>query len=548
MVLTAVALAVAGLAGVSQAASADDWASRSIYQIITDRFAQPIGGSGACNISNYCGGTWSGIVDKLDYIQGMGFTALQISPVVENLPQTTMYGDAYHGYWPQNIYARNTNFGNDTDLKNLAAELHKRDMYLLVDIVSNEMAVDIGRANMTAKTVIDYSVFNPFNKESDYDPFCALTEWDNMTAVTNCWLGFEGVATPRIKTTDPAIQATLQQWIKSLVGTFDIDGIRVDGAKQIETSFFPDFVKAAGVYPMSEVDDNDSAFTCSYQNFTSGLENYPLYYAIKDAFTAGKMSELVDMVQQMNTNCASPQYLATFIENQDNPRFGSWTNDTSLAANAIAFTILADGIPKIYYGQEHLLAGAYAPFNRQPLWPTKYDTSAPLYKLISTLNAVRNHAISLNSHYVTNTSKLLYTDGSTYATRKGPDGVQVVTVLSNQGTHGGSYTLNINGAASPNVNMTELFTCKTVAATKNGTVTVSMNQGEPRVLFPTFNLKGSGLCGADNDKSSGEPNSTATATSSGASASSTSDSAAGHIQLPAGLAMGVLFVASLFML
>jgi hypothetical protein len=57
----------------------DDWRSRSIYQVITDRFARTDGSTTApCVLAEnqYCGGTWQGIINKLDYIQGMGFTAV----------------------------------------------------------------------------------------------------------------------------------------------------------------------------------------------------------------------------------------------------------------------------------------------------------------------------------------------------------------------------------------------------------------------------------------------------------------------------------------
>jgi alpha-amylase len=60
-------------------ASINDWRSKSIYQIITDRFARPDGSTTApCILSEnkYCGGTWQGIISKLDYIQGMGFNAV----------------------------------------------------------------------------------------------------------------------------------------------------------------------------------------------------------------------------------------------------------------------------------------------------------------------------------------------------------------------------------------------------------------------------------------------------------------------------------------
>ncbi len=64
------------------AASADDWRGRQIYQVVTDRYAQTDGSTTkACNTQDqvYCGGTFQGIIKKLDYIQGMGFNAVRTS-------------------------------------------------------------------------------------------------------------------------------------------------------------------------------------------------------------------------------------------------------------------------------------------------------------------------------------------------------------------------------------------------------------------------------------------------------------------------------------
>lgn len=74
------------------------WRSQSIYQVITDRFARTDGTTSACgNLNDYCGGTWQGLINKLDYIQGMGFTAVWISPVVKNPIGLTADGNSYHG-------------------------------------------------------------------------------------------------------------------------------------------------------------------------------------------------------------------------------------------------------------------------------------------------------------------------------------------------------------------------------------------------------------------------------------------------------------------
>lgn len=66
-------------AGLAQCLDAAGWRSQSIYQVLTDRFARTDGSTtAACNLAEYCGGTWQGIISQLDYIQDMGFTAVSV--------------------------------------------------------------------------------------------------------------------------------------------------------------------------------------------------------------------------------------------------------------------------------------------------------------------------------------------------------------------------------------------------------------------------------------------------------------------------------------
>jgi alpha-amylase len=63
------------------AKNATEWQQLSIYEVVTDRFATTNQSSPECWIRGYCGGTWKGIENNLDYIQGMGFEAIWISPM-----------------------------------------------------------------------------------------------------------------------------------------------------------------------------------------------------------------------------------------------------------------------------------------------------------------------------------------------------------------------------------------------------------------------------------------------------------------------------------
>ena len=100
-----------------------------LLQLLTDRFAQNQDSSYPCgDLSNYCGGTFQGIIRKLDYIQGLGVNAIWISPI----PEQTDNG--YHGYWQKDIYTINPSFGMSDDLKSLVNECHSRNIWVMLDV------------------------------------------------------------------------------------------------------------------------------------------------------------------------------------------------------------------------------------------------------------------------------------------------------------------------------------------------------------------------------------------------------------------------------
>lgn len=72
-------VAVAACAGIASAATPEEWRSRSIYQVITDRFSRDDNSTDApCDTEDrvYCGGNYQGLIKNLDYIQGMGFDSV----------------------------------------------------------------------------------------------------------------------------------------------------------------------------------------------------------------------------------------------------------------------------------------------------------------------------------------------------------------------------------------------------------------------------------------------------------------------------------------
>lgn len=76
---------VSCFASFSFAADTSAWKSRSVYFVLTDRIARSnsdAGGNACGDLGTYCGGTFQGLESKLDYIKGLGFDAIWITPVV----------------------------------------------------------------------------------------------------------------------------------------------------------------------------------------------------------------------------------------------------------------------------------------------------------------------------------------------------------------------------------------------------------------------------------------------------------------------------------
>ncbi|RPD65845.1 alpha-amylase [Lentinus tigrinus ALCF2SS1-7] len=474
------------------AASADEWRKRSIYQILTDRFALPKGADlNACDPGKqtFCGGTWNTIRDNLDYIQNAGFTAIWISPVSQNYEgPRTPYGDPYHGYWIADATKLNSRFGSADDLKALSDELHRRDMFLMVDVVVNNV--------MSLETDLSDLSTYMFKDKAQYHSYCPI-QWGNTTSEQNCWLGDTNVTLPDVNTQDPGVVSAYTTWIKALVDEFKIDGLRIDAAKHVNMDFWPQFCGAAGVYCIGEVFDADAGQALQYQGpkALDAILNYPLYNALVDAFAIpGKqnMSALTDMVAQIKAKSTDPTLLGNFLEDQDVPRWANISVDPQSMWNAMVFSFMADGIPIVYYGQEQGFSGNADPYNREPLWPSNYQNTTS-YAMITKLNQLRNFMINSTSDWITTPMEVLNTTPQGIVFSKG----DITTVLTNIGSPPANISVSAKTSLASSVSATtDILTCRQYAVGSGGTIEVEYSRGGvPVILVPDSSLSGSGLCG-----------------------------------------------------
>lgn len=129
----------------------DDFRDETIYFVMTTRFYD---GDKSNNVQCWDGqqyndgdpawrGDFKGLVEKLDYIKALGFTAIWITPVVENAS-----GYDYHGYHASDFSKVDHRYeSEDVTFKSLIDAAHQRGMKVILDIVLNHTG-NFGEANL----------------------------------------------------------------------------------------------------------------------------------------------------------------------------------------------------------------------------------------------------------------------------------------------------------------------------------------------------------------------------------------------------------------
>lgn len=131
--------------------SRTDFRDEQIYFVMTTRFynGDPANDTQCWDAQNYnvgdpaWRGDFKGLIEKLDYIKALGFTAVWITPVVENAS-----GYDYHGYHARNFSKVDHRYeSEDVKFQDLIDAAHAKGMKIILDIVLNHTG-NFGEENL----------------------------------------------------------------------------------------------------------------------------------------------------------------------------------------------------------------------------------------------------------------------------------------------------------------------------------------------------------------------------------------------------------------
>jgi neopullulanase len=317
------------------------------------------------------GGDIQGIINHLDYLKELGVTALWSTPLLED----NMERFSYHTYAITDYYRIDPRYGTNSDYQKLSDELHKRNMKLIMDVVTNHCGSNHWWMNdlPTPEWIHQFEDFTRTNYQVStiYDPYAS--EYDKHLNLN----GWFDKTMPDLNQSNPLMHTYLIQNTIWWIEYANLDGIRVDTYPYNDPVKMAEWTKAI----LSEYPNLNIAGECWVHTpqeiayWQAGTKNYDGYvstlptvmdFALHDVFSSAMneedswMSGIRRFYNHFTLDFAytNPQNILIMTENHDTHRFNKIIN-SDIRKFKIAYTILftVRGIPQFYYGSEVLMTG-----------------------------------------------------------------------------------------------------------------------------------------------------------------------------------------------
>ncbi len=425
-----------------------DWRDQVMYFVMTDRFDdgnprnnnQGQGEFDPTRPSHFSGGDLAGLTRRLAYIQGLGATALWITPPVANrwwdgTRQTT----GYHGYWAEHFMQVDAHLGTWADMQRLSRGLHGRGMHLVQDIVLNHVgdyfhhtqpwqatqpgssfklnAPDRGRSAPTQWPFSLNDARLPRHRQAGIYHFTPdVADYTQREQELN----FQMSGLDDLNSDSPLVRRTLRHSFGHWIKRAGVDAFRLDTAFYMPTAALADFMhttdpRAPGMVRAARstgrknflvfgegfgidrpFDDVQARKIETYMHSAGpvlpSMLNFPLYGSLNEVFARGAPSAVLGhRIESMMALHPRIHWMPSFVDNHDVDRFLRGAGEPALQ-QALLLLFTLPGIPTLYYGTEQgftetrasMFATGWGSGGRD-----HFDTGAPLYRFIQQLTALR---------------------------------------------------------------------------------------------------------------------------------------------------------------
>ena len=392
--------------------SIPDWVYGSVmYQVFPERFAN---GRSEINPENtvewgsvptrldFQGGDLYGVIDKLDHIESLGVNILYLNPI--------FLSGSTHKYDSWDHFKVDPTLGGDDGLRDLISNCHDRNIKVILDCSLNHVHPrhfafqDIVKNGENSEyknwfTIFDYPVrlihrphlyANTYKvgwdgNEEEYKRYLEKTFEETKVPVEvrdddgpivepsyKAWWGVPDM--PKVNFESKEARQWALDVTKHWIENFDIDGWRMDVAKELDFSFWKEFRDIAHkankeTLLISEI-FGDTSQWLQGDRF-DGTMNYSFREAMTDYFATKRINnkEFADSLANLYSmySFEALSSCQNLLSSHDVKRFlNRCGNEEDGILGAIFLQATFPGIAGIYYGDEIGLGGADDPFNREP--------------------------------------------------------------------------------------------------------------------------------------------------------------------------------------
>ncbi|MBQ4821092.1 glycoside hydrolase family 13 protein [Aquimarina sp. MMG016] len=351
-----------------------------MYLIMPDRFANgnPKNDSNSdtvekadrSNPGGRHGGDLQGVIDHLDYLKDLGATALWSTPLLED--NEPVY--SYHTYAQSDLYKIDPRYGTNEDYKRLASEMHKLDMKLIMDYVTNHW----GSKHWMIKDLPTTDWIHQWPEGFRRSNYRMTTQFDSNASkidAKGCMDGWFDTTMPDMNQSNPLLLNYITQNAIWWIEYADLDGFRVDTYSYNDKEGIAKWTKAImNEYPnfniVGEVWMHDQAQMAYWQkdskigaldNYNSGLPSvmdFTLHDAIMIMFNEDENAwdkGMIRAYENFTNDFLYPDInnILLFAGNHDTNRINEiYQSDINKYKMAMTLIFTTRGIPQIYYGDE----------------------------------------------------------------------------------------------------------------------------------------------------------------------------------------------------
>ena len=366
---------------------------------------------------DFFGGNARGIIEKLDYLAGLGVTVIYLSPV--------FLSSSNHRYDTADYTRIDDLFGGDEGFKELVAAVKAKGMRLVLDGVFNHTGADSVYFNKFG-TFPGWGAYQ--SKESPYYDWYTFYDYPDSY---HCWWG--STVVPTVNKSAPGFRklicgkgGVVDKWTKA-----GVDGWRLDVVDELPTDFVDLLCgairrakKDAAIIGEVWEDASDKVSYGTWRPYfmgdeLDGVTNYPFRRAIFDLILKGDREGFCDTVTSICEHYPKESLDACFtiIGSHDTVRalsalsgltppvtqeqrrvFGLSGGDYEFArlrlkaAAILQYTL--PGVPCVYYGDEAGMQGYEDPLNRGSYpWGREDDDIIGHYRALGELR--RRNAAAL---------------------------------------------------------------------------------------------------------------------------------------------------------